>query len=233
MPTASLSKQPRSLYNGLINMEPALLDSYFESIVTEFERRAYDNYADAEEDNLTFLEECTMDDPVDALKGTDRLYAKWRYEYWNKVRELTFRFYSLHDWETFGREFAGKFPFQICELYFEGPAESGKEGYDKHEECKIVEGKWRGCDICEVLYVLERRPVYIGEPSVSERLRAQTREGREGEWERCFPGGTAVAYKGSWDEERGCVVRLVVHGCLGAVCWGRPAPVEKNVWRVV
>ena len=226
MPSLDTLDRLRELYPKLSDMEPSQLNAYLGSLLRVFETRAWGNYEGCTIDNLTLLEECATDgDPVMAFKGTDRLQKLWRKYYWPQVRQKVFKFYSLDDFVNFHLPFSQKHPAIECQFYLEGP-EDDQDFFGQHTHCRLIDGYSRGCEICELLYVLDLHSHPYGKGLLAKKIRQRAFQGEDGVEFGCCLNGEEVKIKGRWKEEMQSVVGLVVSGFLGELSWAQREPID-------
>ncbi|KAK5125006.1 hypothetical protein LTR85_001196 [Meristemomyces frigidus] len=164
------------------NMPLKEQEMLFESVVREMETRSYGNY------------------------------PKFRRMHWPRIRETEFRFYSVDDFVSFHLPFAEKFVGAQSIFCFEGP-EDEVEMFGKHEDCMMgVDGKRRGCDICELLVSLD---AHLPDEHPAKPL-AQPIE-REMEV-RVTIAGAVFDIRGTVRD--GVVRSLVVEGYMHLLDWG-------------
>lgn len=117
------------------------------------ETRAYgNNYGSVknDDDNLK-LAEFALHSPTVLPQARRR----FREQHWPAIWDAQYRFYSVDDFLKYHLTFAEKFSTSTVVFRFEGPEEE-PDCFGKHDKCTRVNGQLRGCDICELLVLLDK-----------------------------------------------------------------------------
>lgn len=185
-------------------------DVFFEAIVRDMENRSYGNYPRRPElgyiDNLELVDRGLNKSPMMPPSARGRFLRA----YWPRIRDAEYRFYSIQDFLTFHLPFAEKFATTATTLKLEGP-EDEPEIFGKHVTCDIIKGRRQGCDICELLALLEAH-LDDGNPAKPLARKIKT--------EKSFQlaiAGTMLHIRGTVSD--GLVRSLVVEGYVHLLAW--------------
>ncbi|KAK3699836.1 hypothetical protein LTR37_016251 [Vermiconidia calcicola] len=171
------------------------------------ERAAGDYSTDKFGDTLNSLKWCGLWEPVHGIPQ-DKPGKIWRRLYMPLISHLEFKFHSVADFLYWHYPFASQYPQsgRSCIAFDAG---------DKHAECRFVDGQWRGCQVCELLYFLDRQ-VYGDGVDVTDML-LEFAVDRDYSCHRRF-GRTVLLIDGRLDDE-GRATELKVSGELQRLDW--------------
>ncbi|KAK3701759.1 hypothetical protein LTR37_015279 [Vermiconidia calcicola] len=180
----------------------------FPRILERLKERAAGDYSkDKFGDTLNSLKWCGLWDPVHGIPQ-DKPGKIWRRLYMPLVSSFEFKFHSVADFLYWHYPFASQYPQS-------GRSSITFDAGGKHTECRVRDGQWRGCDLCELLYFLDRQ-VYGDGVDVTDMLLEFAME-RDYSCHRRF-GQTVLLIDGRLDDE-GRVVSFKISGELHRLDW--------------
>ena len=137
-------------------------DHVLANTARDLRSRSWGNYEGCHESNLNVITENIHG----VLSKTPGAVKRWKQEQWPQVSRTTFQFNSLAHFKTYQLPFVQVYPDHPCKItlgateHFIGSSERFyNEGTAAtHEGCQYIGRYRRGCDLCEMLYLLSAHP---------------------------------------------------------------------------